>query len=122
MGEVKHTPGPWSVMLQNSRERRYDSRLRPFWETPVQVGEGASAGNVVCTVFMGGAGATVSTQEAVEANAHLIAAAPELLEAVWALVEHFERVDGDAGHKAVIAKGTAAIARATQSPATEGGE
>lgn len=59
--------------------------------------------------------------EGAERYARLFAAAPDLLEAVWALVEHFERVDGDEAHKAVIAKGTAAIARATQSPATEGG-
>ncbi|WP_312784637.1 hypothetical protein [Brevundimonas sp.] len=71
-------------MFQNSRERRYSCRQQPFWETPVQVGEGATAGNAICIVYMGGPGATGSTQEAVEANARLIAAAPDLLEALEA--------------------------------------
>lgn len=44
--------------------------------------------------------------------ARIFCAAPDMLAALWALVEHFERVDGDAGHKAVIAQATAAIARA----------
>lgn len=63
-----------------------------------------------------------------EANARLIAAAPDLLAAVWALVKHFERVDGDASHKAVIKQATDAIGKATNrltptgedSPANEG--
>lgn len=45
--------------------------------------------------------------------ARLFCASADLLAAVWALVELFERVDGDEHHKAVIAIGTSAIAKAT---------
>lgn len=52
--------------------------------------------------------------------ARLFCAAPDLLAAVWALVEHFERVDGDASHKAVIKQATDAIGKATNRPSPTG--
>jgi hypothetical protein len=79
----QHTPGPWSMMLQNSRPKEYGGGIT-FWEVPVQVGRGKNAGNVLALVCMGGPAATQSTKESVEANARLIAAAPDLLEALRA--------------------------------------
>jgi hypothetical protein len=41
------------------------------------------------------------------------AAVSDLTRAAWAMIEHFERVDGDARHKAVIARLTAALTAPT---------
>lgn len=67
-------------------------------------------GNVICLPPSARMEASLSRWDA---NARLIAAAPDLLAAVWSLVEHFERVDGDERHRAVIDQATAAIAKAT---------
>ena len=91
-----HTTGPWTATFSFPG-------LTPGIGDTWQID---SDGHAVCTTQFCYAPNT-------EANARLIASAPELLEAVWALVEHFERVDGDARHKAVIAIGTAAITKAT---------
>lgn len=77
------TPGPWSIMEQNVRAHNYAGH--EMWEAPVQVGDprvnGIGAGNVLATVCMGGNGATSAAKDVVLANALLIAAAPDLLEA-----------------------------------------
>lgn len=100
MQKVKHTDGPWEV-------REHSEAL---WVYPVAGCGMGWVGDSYLSVCLG-------SENGAEANARLIAAAPDLLEAVWALVEHFERVDGDERHKAVIAQATAALAKANGEPA-----
>lgn len=78
----EYTKGPWSVMFQNSRAVEYPGYQG--WQVPIQCGAhgvNGGPGNVLAIVHMGGPGATSSTKESVEANARIIAAAPELLDA-----------------------------------------
>ena len=92
----KHTPGPWSVMFQNSRAMDSDPNYQ-WWQVPVQVGApggvNGGPGNVIAMVSMGGPGAMISDKEHVEANARLIAAAPDLLAALESLTEHLADMD-----------------------------
>lgn len=76
---MKHTPGPWSVQLVVKEDTG--------WKAMVNVGEGNKYGNPICKVFMGGEGALFSAKEDVEANAKLIAAAPDMYEIVKELYE-----------------------------------
>jgi len=86
MSETKHTEGPWSPMWQNSRQKG-----GYHWEVPIQVGDGIKThGNTLCDVYMGGPAATNSTKETVEANARLIAASPDMLEALKAVVVDYD--------------------------------
>lgn len=71
----KHTPGPWSVGVPRGVGKRQE------WpEVPVHVGEFSNRGNCIALVYMGGDAATLSTSEAVLANANLIAEAPNMYE------------------------------------------
>ena len=81
--QVKHTPAPWSVGYTNPKD--YGGGIIHFY-SPVHVGTGTTKGNVIATVGMGGDGATDASAAAVKANAHLIAAAPDMLEAVRELL------------------------------------
>lgn len=101
MSGVKHTRGPWEV-------HSFDGQELNVIPDPDSGHPDTYLG--VCTINTWPGERSTRRNEA---NARLIAAAPDLLAAVWALVEHFERVDGDERHKAVIAIGTAAIAKAT---------
>lgn len=71
---LKHTPGPWSV----GYTRKSSCSEFAHFETPVHVGE-VNRGNALAIVHLGGDGAINGSREAVEANARLIAAAPEML-------------------------------------------
>jgi hypothetical protein len=110
MGEMKHTPGPWE------------------WDNGLLPPDGPERFADIYTV--GGDIIIASFNERIpegEANAHLIAAAPDLLEAGQELqsarkaqklapsAENLSRV------RAASDAFDAAISRATQSPATEGG-
>ena len=106
-----HTPGPWSVMWQNSRPREYGGGIT-LWEVPVQVGGSGNGGNVIASVGMGGPGATVSTKESVEANACLIAASPDLFSCLVAYVE-IEEQAAPASSSPLRERARAAIAKAT---------
>lgn len=84
--KTTHTPGPWSVGY--SEKKRYAATGHcDWWEASIHVGERGSRGNCLALVCMGGTGATRTDQDSVEANARLIAAAPELLEALEAIID-----------------------------------
>ena len=82
-----HTPGPWSV---GDTRVTQSSGLKHI-EVPVHVGRfGVSPGrgNCFAIVYMGGRGAISQDHLDVEANAKLIAAAPDMyraLEEAWKL-------------------------------------
>ena len=97
MSETKHTPGPWEVDL---------------------------SGTVIARVMKGGFMVAKIRKLAHAwheqvANAHLIAAAPELLEALQAIIADVEQDESDFGYAAdapLIVAARAAIAKAGVQP------
>ena len=82
---VAHTPGPWM------REGLLVYALHHYgWEKGAPRMVNRFSARVDAYVFQGG------SHEEADANAHLIAAAPELLEALKAVTEHMDRAGGDA--------------------------
>ena len=65
---AKHTPGPWASVGERN------CFIRDKYNGPV---------------------ATIQPRAETEANAHLIAAAPELLAALQLVLKHYQEVDGD---------------------------
>jgi len=113
MGEVKHTPGPWSV----PHFARPDVNCEcGYVLTDHLMG-------AVCTVYASGEGNdwrngdNPKFEEAV-ANAHLIASAPDMLAALRAMVARMELYAGPDGihageqDKALLIQANAAIAAA----------
>jgi hypothetical protein len=99
---VSHTPGPWKVIYDNG-----DYYVR---------GDGATIAD--CTSWSANTGQPNPPRE-VDANARLIAAAPEMLEALKAL--HDETADyitrnhlGDAHHNRAMQLADAAIRKAEE--------
>lgn len=76
--ELAHTPGPWLWDSSN-----YDNRERPFIRCTKNF-FGAEKGASICKV------STVLPRIQCEANARLIAAAPELLEALQRCVNYLD--------------------------------
>lgn len=72
-----HTEGPWSWSERPAGVNEYPNRI----VCHVKVGEGATAGNSVALVSLGGSGAISCREDDIRANAALIAAAPALLKA-----------------------------------------
>ena len=107
MSEAKHTPGPWTTDEDDHDAPHQDIKIK------------AGKHRTVCTVWIDDAPVRDFNAEQ-QANAHLIAAAPDLMEVVVAYIDHFERCritnthgsrDFDfAGHLAALAR--AAIAKA----------
>lgn len=95
MNAVKHTPGPWAV-YDDSRDGK-TGRI-----------EIAARGKTVARIYH-----SVAAEDL--PNARLIAAAPELLEAMNQMVANF----GDTPSEAVVGLGAAraAVAKATGEPA-----
>jgi hypothetical protein len=94
MSNTKHTPGPWSKSLSKTRFNIHAPsflRLATAWIRP----EGGSL-------------------DEIEANARLIAAAPELLEALEAVLRFDANMPGEYKHDVTLAiKVRKAISKAT---------
>jgi len=89
----KHTPGPWEVVSFEDMGYKYHDIKKRYSESSGDVGE-------VCTVspYAGGYAEVVDDDE-IEANARLIAAAPDLLEVLLkvdaCLQEYIEFLDSE---------------------------
>lgn len=80
----QHTPGPWTV--DNDLARSQDGQ----WERVISGPNGEVAALVIATTG-DGMGDPVPDDER-DANAHLIAAAPELLAVLQTLAAHYDRL------------------------------
>lgn len=105
MAESKHTPKPWHAARMNSTTINVvPHRIHGFRAMLV----GGSDGQVVAHTFG-------KTAEETEANARLIAAAPDLLDAIKPLLSFLEsELEGDEAHPfhKDLAAARAAIAKA----------
>ena len=107
--KVQHTPGPWTATdphtwLANT----------PRFKCSIRYGT-QRLGNSIAEVYLGGPGALKCDAESVNANARLIAAAPDLLEALRLLVRdniHRAKLIGTEINWAAIHQAEAAIAKA----------
>ena len=83
MSELKATPGPWSL-VEHASEGEAEILIRRQWDadfTPGSTGSatyGSCLGAHIADIKHQGSDAPVVTREQAMANAHLIAAAPEL--------------------------------------------
>ena len=102
---MTHTPGPWGIAVPEQTDAV--QRLVTF--------EGSEYGQAVATIHGPGWGAT---QEGMQANARLIAAAPELLEILQTITSHaqetYPHFESERG-QLEIAEALTAIAKATGS-------
>ena len=99
MGKTQgHTEGPWKVELMDSEE----GKIRTYREWRIYQGDGID--KPICDIFdVTGVG---------EANARLIAAAPELLKTAKNLIEALKTPDNVQILGTAILKAAGAIARA----------
>ncbi len=110
----KHTPGPWTEHVMTDRSvRNIEGR---FETADITIGSGETM--VAVTEMRRAIGdhsigyPCAKTVEEMEANARLIAAAPELLASLSAMLTYFG-MDEDEWSKPVVDKARAAIAKAT---------
>lgn len=85
--ESKFTAGPWSYKIHP--KSRYDVN-----HAAIYVGDLSNHGNALGRVSLGGEGALHDNLQEIEANARLIAAAPNLFEALEAIIFIFENFRG----------------------------
>lgn len=103
MSEFKGTLGPWSVDTDIDDGYGDESVISHWVRGAPHPNAPGFGGLVVASVV-------ADCVENSEANARLIAAAPDLLEALQALIRHAEKLGR---HSGVYDKARAAIARAT---------
>lgn len=106
---AQHTPGPWGLTRSYQPEQN-----KAAWNTQSPYITNRAGRHVACVLL----GEAIPDQE-ILANARLIAAAPDLLEACYALLESEDSTLGDGG--SVIGDAfrimlREAIARATVAP------
>lgn len=104
---MKHTRGPWEI---SATAREYCNELMI---TAPQAGDNSVH---VCQVTTSGKGNKKSITDEQDANAVLIAAAPDLLEALRALETLFAPLAKDSTSAAHIDTARIVIARATGTP------
>ena len=100
----KHTPGPWSIDNPKKGHVCISAPESRFWDLAKVVWQND------CDAELG----QPSPQE--EANARLIAAAPELLEALESLLDECEGTVMQTSANHSIERARAAIAKATATP------
>lgn len=105
MKEAKHTPSPWAV------SKGYDGSISVSATRPYRINNISAGTPIICDVYQHPEFDSFSGA----ANARLIAAAPELLEALKAMIDA-ERVYESGGRSseelAALEKAHAAIAKA----------
>lgn len=101
--EAKHTPGPWELS---------EAEYKEGFGTYRRVEQVEQFGDVVASVCIRHT-ANHTLNACGDANARLIAAAPELLGALEAMSAEFDSGDVNDGEWAAIQKARAAIAKAT---------
>ena len=92
MTEAKHTPGPWHAQCDDVSRSPGDNGVR-FWSIGCPGGPDGSYRGSVCMVFSSQLASGISIDER-DANARLIAAAPETTDALRSLLRLFEEIDG----------------------------
>jgi hypothetical protein len=93
MAETKHTPGPWNLSKPDVESGNTDDYL--IW-VPAELGRYEIVERVGGQVYDHGTGEYLDYSE-VEANAHLIAAAPELLEVAEMVLDQLHCLCGGLG-------------------------
>ena len=101
MSNAKHTPGPWVIL------KGYDGTVEVSASRPYRINNISAGTPLICDVYQHPEFDGFSSQ----ANANLIAAAPELLEALALISRYIEPTAVDAASMQKVAR--AAIAKAT---------
>lgn len=83
IAKASHTPGPWRFLEEGDTESKYNRGK------PLTVSGGPEADDLVNVYSRDDATTTISRSEAI-ANAHLIAAAPDLLAELQRITDHLE--------------------------------
>lgn len=99
MNQLKHTPGPWSVFAEEGET------VRPGIDSESQEEGGAGFSIIMYGDAEDECGIHGRTDEEAEANARLVAAAPDMLEALRLCVQLQDLGAVDAA-RAAIAKAT----------------
>lgn len=92
---AKHTPGPWENLHKAGVATKID--LTGRWKVNIGKRVTEMSGKMIATIFG-------HTQEEAEANASLIAAAPELLDALQEAVFHLQGYLVQYGHAPTMQK------------------
>jgi hypothetical protein len=112
---AQHTPGPWRLTLEPTELPGVNVRFCIDTDYAINIAGGQSQEH------LGGASGAIFEEEC-RANARLIAAAPELLEALKAMLSHTAELDPMQGYRPeedfiAVKQASAAIAKATGEPA-----